>query len=110
MSAVFTDAAFNRIREIAASPKEKEDLAFLLSVVDTVATPDDLIASLPGTVRLAKRQDADVYVVLRGRLRAVVTVDPKVPDRMVVASIERADPDERFPFHDAALREVESLP
>jgi hypothetical protein len=81
-----------------------------LSAVDGAATPDDLIASLPGTVRLAKRHDADVYVVLRGRLRAVVTVDPKIPDRMVVASVERADPDGRLPFNDAELREVESLP
>jgi hypothetical protein len=47
---------------------------------------------------------------LRGRLRAVVTVDPKIPDRMVVASVERADPDGRLPFNDAELREVESLP
>jgi hypothetical protein len=110
MSAVFTDVAFNRIREIAANPKEKEDLSFLLSVVDAATTPNDLVAFLPGTVRLARRQDADVYVVRRGRLRAVVTVDPKVPDRMVVANFDRADQDERAPFDDVLLREEENFP
>lgn len=109
MSAIFTDAAFNRIREIAANPKEKEDLSFLLSVVDAAATPSDLVALLPGTVQLAKRQNADVYVVRRGRLRAVVTVDPAIPDRMVVASVDRAEEDEGAPLRDIPVREVESL-
>jgi hypothetical protein len=110
MSAVVADAAFDRIREIAADPKVKEDLSVLLSVVGAATTPNDLIAALPGTVRLAKRQDADVYVVRRGRLRAVVTVDPKRPDRMVVASIDRTDHDERASFDDAALRVEENFP
>jgi hypothetical protein len=108
MSAVFTDAAFNRIREIAANPKEKDDLSFLLSAVDAAATTGDLLACLPGTVRLAKRQDADIFVVRRGRLRVVVTVDPKVPDRMVVASVDRAE-DEGDHLRDAALREEEII-
>jgi hypothetical protein len=110
MSAIITDAAFNQVREIAANPTEKEDLSFLLSVVEAATTPHDLVALLPGTFRLASRQDADVYVVRRGRFRAVVTVDPKFPDRMVVANFDRADQDEREPFADAVLREEESFP
>jgi hypothetical protein len=109
MSAIFTDAAFNRIREIATHPNEKEDLSFLLSVIDAAATPGDLGTLLPGTVQLANRQHADVYVVRRGRLRALVTVDPTTPDRMVVASFDRAEEDEDAPLQNVPIREVETL-
>lgn len=107
MSAVFTDAAFKRIREIAANPQEKAALSDLLSAVDAAATPDDLLAVLPGTVRLARRQDADVFVVRMGRLRAVVTVDPKTPDRMVVASVDWAGEDEGARPRGVVFRETD---
>jgi hypothetical protein len=107
MSAIFTDAAFKRIREIAADPQEKEGLSALLSVVNAAITPGDLIAALPGSVHLAKRPDADVFVVRLGRLRAVVTVDPKAPDRMVVANVDRAEDDGEIPLRDGMVRETD---
>lgn len=93
MTALFTNSVFERIREIATDPKEKKDLCILMSVVNAAAVPADLFAALPGTIRLAKRQDADIFVVRQGQLRAVVTVDPNVPDRMVVASVYLAGDD-----------------
>lgn len=109
MTAVFTDAAFNWIRKMAADPDGKDDLSYLLGVVNAAATPSDLLASLPGTVRLAQRRDADVYAVRKGRVRAVVTVDPKTPDHMVVAGIDLAEPDEPGAIDDATSPEAEIL-
>ncbi|HTW70233.1 MAG TPA: hypothetical protein VME47_10125 [Acetobacteraceae bacterium] len=93
MTAVFTTAAVERIRQMAVDPQEKADLSLLLSVVDAAATPSDLFAGLPGTIRVARRPGADVILVRHGRLTALVTVDPKTPDRMVVASVDHADAD-----------------
>src|ERR1700679_839714 len=109
MSAVITDAAFGQIQEIAASPGGKKSLSRLLSVVHAAVTPNDLFSALPGTVRLAKRKDADVFVVRLGRFRAGVATDPGGPDRMVVASVDRADEDESDPLRDIMFREEASL-
>lgn len=97
MTALFTTAAIERIREMAVDPQEKADLSALLSIVDAASTSADLVAALPGTVRVAKRSDAEVFVVRQGRLRAVVTVDPKKPNRMIIASVNRADDDTALP-------------
>jgi len=83
-----------RVRDMATDPKEKQDLSVLMSVVGAAAVPADLFAALPGTIRLVKRRDVDVFVIRQGQLRAVVTVDPAVPDRMIVTSLYRADDDE----------------
>jgi hypothetical protein len=91
MSALFSTAAVDRIREMAANPQEKADLSALFSAVDAATTTSDLVAALPGTIRVATRQDADVFVVRQGRLTAVITVDPKAPGRMIVASLNRDD-------------------
>ena len=102
MTALLTNSVFEQVREIAADPTEKADLSILMSVLDAAATPSDLFTALPGTIRLAHRRDTDIFVVRQGQLRAVVTVDPKVPDQMVVASVYRAGDDDGAHLRDVA--------
>jgi hypothetical protein len=82
LTALLIDSVMERVRDMATDPKEKQDLSVLM------------FAALPGTIRLVKRRDVDVFVIRQGQLRAVVTVDPAVPDRMIVTSLYRADDDE----------------
>jgi hypothetical protein len=89
LTALMLDSVFEQVREITTDPKEKADFLILLSSIDAAAAPADLFAALPGTIRLAQREDADVFLIQQGQLHALVTVDPEVPDQRVVAGVYR---------------------
>lgn len=87
MSVVFTQHAIERMRELELS--SHFDLAPLLSAVERVSSTPEMLSNSPRVSRLR-----DGNLVLRvGRVRAILTRDPEVPERLVVASIYEAGDD-----------------
>jgi hypothetical protein len=75
---------------LADQPGQTYDLAPLLAVLERVSFDPARLAQLAGVVRLR-----DGTLVLRaGRVQAVLTRDPADPDRVVVATVYRADDDQ----------------
>lgn len=94
MSAVFTEHAVDRMREIAEQPAEKAELADLLVALNEAATPATLLRVLPGTVQLMRGSRGDVLVATRGHMRAVIATDPSRPEEMIVTNVYRASEEE----------------
>jgi hypothetical protein len=101
-----TDTAVEQGRQIADDPNDKTDLTILISGVEAASGPKDLFRILPGTIHLAHRRDADVFMVQQGRLRAVVAVVPEVPGQMVIASIYRDEDEEDAPVKELVTPEA----
>jgi hypothetical protein len=87
MNVVFVNSAVEEAREIMARPNDRTDMESLLAGLQHVATDPRYLYDSPEIVRLAEGPAADVFVVREGRARALVMVDPKVTDRVVVASV-----------------------
>jgi hypothetical protein len=95
MTALFTDYAFERIRGLTRGPNEAEDPAVLLGALDAATSTSDVLAALPGTIRLAGGDRGDLLVVKHGNMRAAITTDPGLPGQLVVANVYRADEEEK---------------
>jgi hypothetical protein len=91
MSVLFTEHALDRLKTIALEPEERQQLGDLLSAVDAASGPADLTAIFPGIVSIDKGKRGTMLLVPLGEFRAVVTIEPTHPDRMVVGSLYRAD-------------------
>jgi hypothetical protein len=103
MTAVFVDSVVERVRELASNPVDGRDLSFLMSAVDAATGPSDLAAAVGATV-VSEGPNGKVFAVKRGNIGALLTLDPRSPDRIVVMSVFRAGRDKQGQLVDATIR------
>ncbi|MDP4025942.1 hypothetical protein Q8W71_25240 [Methylobacterium sp. NEAU 140] len=86
MNAVFTQSAVERMR---GRDITETDVNRLLAIVERVAQQPGTLTNPENAVRLGREEET--FIVRAGEMRAVVTIDPAQPERIIVLSVYRAD-------------------
>lgn len=89
MSAMFTQQALERMRERDVAQHEMDSL---LETVQRLAEDPSVLVRSGEVERVKQKQGDDAFIVRAGEMRALVTVDPAVPEQVIVMSVYRADP------------------
>jgi hypothetical protein len=110
MKLMTTDSAMNQMRQYIGNDTDRLDMVNLLARLAHAerATGTDS-PEFQGLFRPTRRiGDSDIFLARSGKIRALLIVDPSVPEQMTVVKVYRADEDEGTALENA-IRDVGEL-